>query len=163
MEASEVRWKLAAASGLTAVMFILLACLPADGAPPPGDPCTLVTQDQASAALGMKAAPGKHPVARLCEWDVPGQPFGIRGKKATVGLLDAKAWNYMKLQMPRGHVTKTTVSGLGDDAVFTSGEGLGTLSVKKGDIILDIHVYGFPVNELKDKEIMLAKAALAKL
>ena len=155
--------KSAAALGLGAVMLIFMACLPADGAPPPGDPCTLVTQEQVSAALGMKTAPGKHAAAKLCEWGVPGQPLGIRAKKATIGLLNASGWSYLKAQMPGGRVSKTTVSGLGDDAVFIAGNGLGTLSVKKGDIILDIHVYGFPVNELKDKEIMLAKAALAKM
>lgn len=147
------------------LMALLMVAVPALAVNAPKDPCSLLTQDQVNAALGMKAAPGKRAATTMCEWDVPGQPFGIRGKKVTLGFLSASSWQYMKMQMPGGKVTKTPVSGLGDEAIFTiaGSTPLGTLNVKKGDIVLSIHVYGLPPDQQKEKAITLAKEALAKL
>lgn len=49
----------------------------------PTDPCSLFTTEQVSAALELKAGPGKHVVATLCEWDVG-------GKRLSVGFLSAR-------------------------------------------------------------------------
>ena len=109
--------------------------------------------------MGTKAAPGRVVVSKLCEWDVPGKPSKI----VIVGLLDASGWDDAKVPKPASHVSKTAVSGLGDDAVFVAGDGLGTLNVKKGSVILNIHLYGFPIRQIKEKEITLAREALANL
>src|SRR3954470_20936499 len=45
------------------------------------DPCSLLTQQQVAAVLGTNINVGKQAATGLCEWDVPGQPFGIQGKK----------------------------------------------------------------------------------
>lgn len=122
----------------------------------PVDPCSLFTVDQVSAALDMKATPGKRVVSTLCEWDAG-------AKKLTVGFLSASAWEQTKaLRETMKTIVRTPVPGLGEEAVFSTSRITNTLQVKKGSAVLDIHIYGFEPDQAKAKEITLAKAALNK-
>jgi len=61
-------------------------------------------------------------------------------------------------------ITKTPVSGIGDDALYITTPGVGTaLTIKKGSSVIQIRIYGFPVDEIKEKEKALAQDALPKL
>jgi hypothetical protein len=147
-------------------MFVaLLGVSPrANAADPPKDPCSVLTQEQVSAALGVKAAPGKQVVPTLCAWEVLGQPSGMRSKKLTVGFLKAAAWEQTKaLREQIKEFKRTPVSGLGDEAVFSTNGVICTLQVKKGSVVLDMHLYGFAPDQAKEVEIALAREASSKL
>jgi hypothetical protein len=61
-------------------------------------------------------------------------------------------------------ITKESVSGVGDDAIFATTPGLGTgLIFRKGDAAFDLRVYGFAIDQLKAKEKTLAQDVLARL
>jgi len=125
---------------------------------PPTDPCSLFTAEQVSAALGLKAMPGKHIVANLCEWDT-----NAAGKKLTVGFLSASAWEQTKaLRASMKTIARTPIEGLGEEAVFATSQITNTLQVKKGNAVLDMHLYGFTPEQAKAKQIDLARSALGK-
>ena len=61
-------------------------------------------------------------------------------------------------------VTKTPVSGIGDQANFgTTGGKMGSLAVKKGDHYFAVQVWGFPVGDLEAMEKTLASEILGSL
>ena len=119
------------------------------GAPP--NPCSLLTQAQVSAVLGVQVGEGRLVVPKMCEWDASGAP-SMNAKKVAITLQDAQAFAYAK--MPVGHgMTKTPVSGVGDDAVFgTVPKQATTLTVKKGSVVFVVHVTGFPITESTNLE-----------
>jgi hypothetical protein len=128
------------------------------------DPCSLLTQQQVAAVLGTNVNVGKQAATGLCKWDVSGQPFGIQGKKATVHFVTERAWVYANIPVAGKTVTKTQVSGVGDQAVFGTTSGrLATLTVKKGDFFFVVQIYGFPIEQLREKEKVLALNIVAKL
>ena len=57
-------------------------------------------------------------------------------------------------------VVKTPISGVGDDAFYTTAAGWTTLTVKKGDAYFVVRVYGVP-DPAKQKEIEKALGAQA--
>ena len=146
------------------VVAVLAACMSrATYAAPPADACSLLTQAQVSAALGVNIGPGQHLVGpKMCVWPSPGQS-GPKSKRASLGLKDPGAFAYAK--MPAGNgITKTPVSGVGDDAVSGSRPGLSPiLTVKKGDVVFVVTVDGFPPDEAAAKEKALALEVLSKL
>jgi len=82
--------------------------------PPPVDPCTLITQDEANLLAGEQLQPGVsagHPVDS-CEWDAP--------PTASVAQLRIDIGDGAKKQYDIDHDTLnhafTTVPGLGDEA-----------------------------------------------
>ena len=151
------------------VLCVLAACSSraAYGAPA-SDPCSLLSQAQVSAVLGVQVREGRLVVPKLCEWAASGPP-SINTKKVTITLQDARAFAYAK--MPVGHgITKVPASGIGDDAVFgTTPKFATTLAVKKGNFVFVVHVWGFPidtskaVDDVQAKEKTLALEILTKL
>ena len=85
----------------------------------------------------------------------------------TVSLWDGSASGWAKIKMPLPGVTKTAVSGLGDDALFsilgTEAKQFVTLNVKKGSTAYLFKVYGPTVTEQMTMEKTLAGNVLAKL
>jgi hypothetical protein len=151
---------LAKALSLLVGLVSLAASRNASAYDPPVDPCSLLTAEQVSAALGAKAAPGKKVVATLCEWDVAAQGSN---KRLTVGFVSASAWEQTRaLRESMKGVTRTPVPGLGEEAVYAVTPVANTLEVKKGSAVLGLHLYGFSAEESKAKEIALAKLALGK-
>jgi len=150
------------ARSLTSAALLIIP-LRAGAFEPPKDPCSVLTPQEVSAALGAPSTGAKHVVATLCEWGVSGQASVTHSKKLTLGFLSAGAWEQTKAlreRMPQ--FTRTPVDGLGEEAVFSTNGTICTLQVKKGSAVLDMHLYGFPPDQAKGKEIALARAALRR-
>jgi hypothetical protein len=140
-------------------IFVLIAYTsrPAYGAPP-SDPCSLLTQSQVSTVLGVQVVEGRRVAPKLCEWARPGESPSLSQKKVTVTLLESEQ-GFAYAKMPVGHgITKVPASGIGDDAVFgTTPKYATTLTVKKGDFFFVVHVFGFPLDQVKAIEQVQAK------
>jgi hypothetical protein len=153
---------------LIVFLFILFVCgsRAAHAAPP--NPCSLLSPAQVSAVLGVNVGEGQHPANTLCEWSVPGQS-GPGTKRVTVTIQDSRAFEYAKMPVGGG-ITKTPASGVGDDAVYGTTPKFATvLTVKKGDVVFVVRVYGFPIDpgkpldEVQAREKTLALEILSKL
>ncbi len=150
---------------VTSLIYVAVLTFPlrAVAFEPPKDPCSVLTLQEVSAALGATSEDPKHVVATLCEWDLSGQPVGIPSKKLTLGFVSASAWEQTKaLREQMKSITRSSIDGLGEEAVFSTVGTICTLQVKKGSAVLDMHLYGFPPELAKDKEITLARAALGR-
>lgn len=151
-------------SKLVLTISILAMLILASGrtafAAPPTNACSLVTAAEVSAVVGTSVGSGTplFPTdKKVCRW---------RGAEIQVQLFlkDAQAFARAKMAFPGKIVV--AAGGIGDDAVYTSGEGTpAVLSVKKGDVAFDVHVlkYGLPDDKVKAMEKTLALDVLAKL
>jgi len=129
----------------------------------PGDACALLTAPQVSSALGATVGPGK-PIlpnhTTTCTWLEQGVPEGTE-RNVSVSLMSVKSYDVGKT--PMTGITKTPVSGLGDDAYFVEAHGLAAgLSVKKGDAYFQVRTRSNPTwfktgktpeSEAKDKAV----------
>ena len=136
-------------------------------AAPPTDACALLTSAQVSAVLGVDAAHGASDPTN-CQWSQPGKSLGGKGVVlhilGPVGkLTPAERFETIKRPLPVKGINKTSVSGLGDDAVYVETRQFTELTVKKGNSVFQIKVSGFPAEEVKAKEKTLAQEVLAKL
>jgi hypothetical protein len=141
----------------------------------PGDACALLTPPQVSSALGVSVGSGK-PVmpnnSSICTWSEQGAPAGA-ARNVTVSLMNAKSFENGKI--PMTGITKTPVSGIGDDAYFIQPRGVTTaLSVRKGDACFQVRALSnpewfkkarTPESEQKDQDVerALATEILKKL
>jgi hypothetical protein len=122
-------------------------------------PCSLLTSAQVSAAAGVSVGAAQ-PIGNTgCSWSAPHMIV-------TVSLWDGSKWDQMKTPVPG--MNRTPVSGLGDDAFYTtmgpaSGKQFATLSVKKGSTAYLFKVYGGTVADQMSMEKTLAGNALANL
>jgi hypothetical protein len=122
-------------------------------------PCSLLTSAQVTATVGVSVGAAQ-PIANTgCSWSAPHMII-------TVSLWDGGKWDQMKTPVPG--MNRTSVSGLGDDAFYTtmgpaSGKQFATLSVKKGSTAYLIKVYGPSLTEQMSIEKTLAGDVLAKL
>jgi hypothetical protein len=122
-------------------------------------PCSLLTSAQVTAAVGVSVGEAQ-PIANTgCQWSAPHM-------LVTVSLWGGSKWDKMKTPVPG--MNRTPVSGLGDDAFYTtmgpaSGKQFATLSIKKGGTAYLIKVYGPSVSEQMSMEKTLAGNVLAKL
>jgi hypothetical protein len=145
-----------------------ICCSRAAYAAPPSDPCSLLTQAQVSAVIGMSVEAAQHIAPTLCQWSAPNQPNSINGKKVVLSISNERAWGYAKTPVVSS-VTTMPASGICDDAVYTTIKrvtpGLGTaLYVKKGSSYFVIQVYGFPDQaKAMAMEKTLATQACSKL
>jgi hypothetical protein len=135
------------------------------------DACSLLTQPQVSAVLGVSVGAGQYLVAsipRTCGWSQPGDA-NHSGKRVVLDIFGpvgrlTPAERFNNGKTPVKGVTKTPVSGVGDDAYYVTTPGFGTgLNVKHGDSVFQIRVYGFSDDQIKALEKTLAQDALAKL
>jgi hypothetical protein len=122
-------------------LYVIVGALVVSGfrdghAQPPAPPCTLLTQSQVGAVLGVSVGNGEPIGSTGCEWSGPGSPRAT----VTVTVWDAQAFAGMKTPLPG--VTKAPVGGTGDDAVFATVGSLTTLSVKQGKVAFVVRVYG---------------------
>jgi hypothetical protein len=122
-------------------------------------PCSLLTSAQVTAVVGVSFGAAQ-PIANTgCSWTAPHM-------MVTVSLWDGSKWDQMKTPLPG--MNRTPVSGLGDDAFYTtmgsaSSKQFATLSVKKGGTAYLIKVYGPTMTEQMSMEKTLAGDVLAKL
>jgi hypothetical protein len=159
-----------AASGLAPRWLIACAAaiIPLPPAAPPSDACTLLTQDQVSGVLGIPVDAGHHLVPSspsLCGWGKEG-PTGKRVVLTIYTQMGSRTPvdRFNTAKTPIQGVTKTPVSGVGDDAVSVTTPGFGTgLIFRKGDSAFDVRVYGFPLDQLQAKEKALALDIITKI
>src|SRR5947209_2648176 len=128
------------------------------------DACSLLTDAQVSAAIGQAQA-GKHMVPSsdaICVWN------GEGGKRVTLTIYTQVGsrspmdrFNTAKTDVPG--VTKTPVSGVGDEAFYSEARSLTVLVVRKGNTPFNVEMRGFPVEQLKEKEKELAVELVRKL
>jgi hypothetical protein len=154
--------------------FMTAAAAPSAHATTPDNPCALLTQDQVSAALGVTVdAPLRtSTIFKTCTWPQAGSGL-IGGKSLQVILRTADDHDQDKALMqqmsarPKATTTVTSVSGLGDDAFYTtfSSSPRATLSVKKGNLAFNVAVQSsqIPVEKQRAIEKTLAQQILAKL
>ena len=101
------------------------------------DPCTLLTPDQINGATGFNVGAGTAIIAgKSCQWISPSPKHGI----ATIDFFPGESWDKMKA--PLAGFTKTSVSGVGDGAFYTVVGTFSTLTVKKGNAVFNMKVYG---------------------
>ena len=120
--------------------------------------CALLTQDQVSTAVGKTVGAGS-PIANTgCSWTTPG-PGKIT---VSVSMQSEKMFDAAKSSNPP-NTTKTSVSGVGDEAVFTGVENFSSLWIRKGTKFLLVRIYGVPLSDAQSKLKALAKDAVSKL
>lgn len=145
---------------MPAVLLVVGSTIAPSASAAPADACTLVTPEQVSSVLGVTVGSGERVVAsspKMC-----GFGGAASAKRVVVALLTLEMFAHEKT--PLQGISEESVGGLGDDAHFMTTPGFGTgLSVKKGNFAFKIRVYGFPVDQIKEKERTLAQQVLAKL
>ena len=154
-----MKWTAVAGAG---VAFLLFAGGWRAYGAPPADPCSLLTAPQVSAALGAAASEGKRVATSLCQWDAPGRNGGTQKVSLTLGNAQRFAMAKMPINDPR--ITKTPVSGIGDEAVYgtTAGQA-ASINVKKGDAYFAISVNGVPMEQAQATVTTLAKEVVSKM
>jgi hypothetical protein len=121
------------------VVLASLAKVGALNAGTPLDACALLTASQVSSAVGAAVGSGQ-PImpnnTTLCTWSEQGVPAGTE-RNVTVSLMTAKSFENGRTPMTA--VTKTPVSGVGDEAYFVESKGMTAgLSVRKGDTAFQV-------------------------
>jgi len=141
-------------------------------ATPTDDACSLLTQSQVSAALGIpmgagQAIPPNVPgrpaptASKMCGWNEPGSDTPS-AKRIVLAIMTTQSFATGKT--PVQGITKAPVTGLGDEAYYITTPGLGTgLNVQKGNTALQVRIYGFPEDQIRTMEKALAENAVAKL
>jgi hypothetical protein len=158
-------WKRFLAATAGALLFICAAS-PAWAHPPtpPSDACSLLTQAQVSAVLGVSVGAGQRLVSTsplLCGWEQPGGSIA-NSKRVVVAIIKIDQFTHEKTPLPG--IIETSASGLGDEAHYMTTPGFGTgLSVKKGSFAFKVRVYGYSLDQTKAMEKTLAQDVLAKL
>ena len=166
----------------TVFMLTLLAALtsvagtPAPnpaGVPYPGvaqaDACSLLTEDQVSAAIEAKTQPGKHATAsstRGCLWSDDTE-HAVDHRRVTLTYSALAGFDVgKKVSRPAAE----PVSGVGDEAYYEFfGADSPALVVKKGATVFTVRILNglkakaLDKGVLKTRELELAKAAAAKV
>ena len=141
---------------LSIVFLVSLCCAPV--AYSETAPCALLTQSQVSTVLGASVAAAS-PIANTgCSWTTTGTPRVT----VSVSLQSEKMFAAAKSATPP-KTTKTPISGVGDEAIFTGVQNFSSLWVRKGTTFLLVRIYGLPVSEAQTKLKALAGNAVSKL
>jgi hypothetical protein len=151
-------------SFLVAAMVSLVAVAGAGAAYGQPNPCTLLTPAQIDAAIGDPVGPGQAVGTTMCQWSAANQPNTIQGKKVAVVLLTAQGYANAKMPVNDPVITKTAVSGIGDEAVYGTAAGrAASLSVKKGGNYFSVRIAGYSMEQLQHMETVLATQVAAAL
>lgn len=139
---------------------LLVAVAPHADAATLTDACSLLTPAQVGAVLGVPIGQGERLVAtspKLC-----GFGGAAADKRVVLTITTADVFDHEK--HPFKGIQEEQATGLGDDAHYMTTPGFGTgLSVLKGGFVFKVRVYGFPIDEVKQKERLLAQEVLSKL
>jgi hypothetical protein len=118
-----------------------------------------VSPAQISSALGETVGAGMKSNAVTCTW-VADKPVH---QIVTLSYSPPGDWDTRKTRQTPG-ITKSSVSGIGDDAIAESLGNLTTLFVKKGNTTFMVRVYGVPDSGKQlDIEKPIALAVAGKL
>ena len=133
----------------------------------PGDACTLLTDMQVSAALGVTVGAGA-PIGSptSCQWAGNGKIATLTANNTISGKTALERFETGKTSTLPG-ITVEPTSGIGDDAYYvyysgTTRAGLG-LVVKKGKSAFEVRVYGFDIDKAKPVAKTLAQNVAGKL
>jgi hypothetical protein len=156
------------AAATVAATLLLLGTAPANAMP--SDACALLTDAQVSAAMGIKALPGKRFVPsdpNICVWSDVSDP-SIGDRRLMLSIISTDSFDRGKV--PLEGITKEPVDGIGSDAYYITTPGFGTaLTVKEGGSAFRVRVLGgegakaFSDTQTKAIEKTLAQEVLAKL
>jgi hypothetical protein len=150
---------------------------PSASAVPPDDACSLLTPAQVSAVLGVSVGAGSHQTPKYlktCTWTQPNAPM-IGSKNVALSLKTVDAFKSTKTQIEQARALAkaekseaqpdvTPISGIGEDAYYSTDGAHMSLSVKKGDVAFNVAVRGdFPSDQVKAMEKALALQILSKL
>lgn len=145
MSASSRRWAVLVAFGLLAALPRIVSA---------AEPCKLLTAAEVAQVLGNSVS-SMQLGATGCMWK--GTPQGV-----SIAMRDASAW--ARTIMPVQGMTKTDVSGIGDAASFSGMQNIWTLSVKQGNNVIVLTVYGAKSpDQQRSSEESLARLALKHL
>jgi len=129
------------------------------------DACALLTNNQVSAAIGVVVQSGKPMGVRMCQWEQSGAKatrvsLTVFGQMGSLSPVDR--FNNSKAAI--GGITKTPVTGVGDDAVFISTMGVA-LNVRSGSSAFQVRVNGpgLMPEQIKQMEIAVAKQVIPNL
>jgi hypothetical protein len=138
-------------------LFALLVCFSEAVYSQPA-PCSLLTQNQVSSAVGANVGAGSSIANTGCSWKATGASKAM----VTVSMQNEKMFAGAKSSnVP--NMTKVPVSGVGDEAVFVGAEGFSSLWVKKGTAFVLVRIYGVPVSEAQTKLKTLAMNVVSNL
>ena len=117
------------------------------------DPCSLLTAEQAAAALGVPEV-NTGGGAKMCNWTPKKYARGA-GQLSVVleGLNDSAKMTGLG----------TPVSGIGDEAIQTTVGSGAVLHVRKGTMWFVLNLHGVPLAQAAQVEQTLAKEILGKL
>jgi hypothetical protein len=144
---------------LLAVVSVLVAAgLRAASAQAPKDPCAQITPAEVSTALGETVAAGQQAGTKTCSWSANKPTHQI------VSLMFSPPGDWNRRKRPMPGVTKTPVSGIGDEAFAETAANFTTLYAKKGSTIFMVRVYGVPdVGRQLTIEKLIGKTVAAKV
>jgi hypothetical protein len=166
-------------AALAAAAFITAAAAPSVHAAPHDDACSVLTQAQVTAGLGVAVGAPHQTTAMMktCTW-IQADAGLIGGKSVQVILRTADDHDKNNAQMNQANAMAkekkggaehapnvAPIGGLGDDAYYTTTGSTATLSVKKGNAGINVAVRAsdFPLDKTKAIEKTLAQQMLAKL
>ena len=152
-------WRSAAL--ILATSFALVA-VPRAAYPAPTDPCSLPSQAQVGAALGVSVSAGKASGNTICRWAGPDGHPGAN-PALVVTIQDAKAFEFAKSPSKSATLVKGAAGGGDDSSINMIGTMTAILTVKKGDTYFELHVYGLPIDHTKTVETTLGKEVVANL
>jgi len=166
-------------AALAAVFIALATTLASAAAEPSNDACSLVTQSQVSAALGVSMGSGSHVTPtflRTCTWNPSGSSGnGVRALTLYIQSADQYEAGKQMLEQMRtmAKVEKhgnsqppviTPLSGIGDDAFYLDMANTMSLIAKKGNVEFKFVIYGdLPGEKKKAAEKTLALEVVSKL
>jgi hypothetical protein len=121
-------------------------------------PCDLLTQNQVSGVVGTSVGAGSPIASTGCSWQAAGKSkvtvtVSMQSEKMFAGAKTGAAPN----------MTKTSISGIGDEAIFIGVGNFCSLWVRKGTKFLLVRIYGLPVSEAQTKLKTLATSAVSNL
>jgi hypothetical protein len=123
--------------------------------------CSLITEQEASTALGADPGPGQDTTSHGASSCM----YGTSPKIVTVNLVPSRgkaAYDQLRAHAPAGRVVD--VAGVGDGAFGTSSGPATGIDFYKGDAFVAIVlVAGLSGTPSKDQAIVLAKAAAARI
>jgi hypothetical protein len=121
-------------------------------------PCSLLSQDEVSKIVAAKVSAASPIAASGCSWTTATAPKIT----LTVSMQSEKMFAAAKSSTPP-KTTKTPISGIGDEAVFTGIQNFSSLWVKKGAKYLLVRIYGVSVDDAETKLKAAAAGAVPKL
>ena len=126
-------------------------------------PCSWLTPAEIRAAANVNVEAGVPIATTGCQWAaLPGQTSSSV-KMITVSTVSAQGFNASRTPLGTA-VTRSEVSGIGDDAIYTTMGPLVTLGVKKGTNYFVVRMYGdHDLAHERTVEKALANDVIAKL